>query len=968
MPQNESKELTEALRSGNVPEARRLVREGADLYSRPLALVHAALLSGKQETLVFLKSVGIDIATLEYWDYHYLLSAAQSGNIELFELIRRLNERLFPGVTLPPGVLIPGISSKSLAMVKHLFSLGLDAHARGAGYNFSIYEAACRGDLEMVRFLIDHRAAPGTGIVFRMTELDPQDNLSPDADSTDAIPLLLETGIINEDQFTTLFHFSIHWGQLNLAKYYVEHGHLDICKKTPFLGATPLHLAILALKNVNSIELIKYFVEQGADILALDDNLETPVQLAIASGNFELVHYFLQKGVDIVSLAESGNQYVVKDFIEPSFEDASPSAEDLDEMDNDLEDMEFDSEDEYFQQTSIQSFLSSLPPSTPNSLNMEELAFNLNSFFDGAEILLRNPQPRTALHCAVESGNPQMVQYVLDMEMVDIDARNRDGNTPLLHCLQNGKPDNRLEIVKMLINRGADFNARNRQGMFPLNLALANEQPEVVEYLLTLPIEIDRIGPCGETMLHWAARFGNLKLAERCLIADIPVDAEDNDGDTPLFEASSKEMVLFLLKNGADPLAVNNRNQNVFFRHYPMDVLEMFYRLGCPIDAQEKTQSTPLALAAKYSDFEEVKFYVDHGANVNALNDRDETPLQFALKTFNWSVVKYLLDHGGSVFRSKRLDLPLVALAKIGWLNAIKYFLENKMYKNPSEVVRAFHTAAKYGQKQVIEFMLGFGVDVNALNPKGETALHAAFNGLFSGGVIETLLQNGAAVNARNRYGETLLFRAVQKRKLWAVKMLIRFGADVNAKLDMSIYKERPDWGIAQFDMDNPQEILDELKDIMRQSLKDQSRSAVEGKKLFYRGKELTPLLAAFVGRTPSLNIVKALMEGGANPNGTDEFGSTALHFATFNNGLDFVRYLLDRGAQESINRQNCVGDTPLIWAAQQGALESVMYLVEQGADISIRNSSRKTALEAAEETKNRQVAVYLRRLEGKQN
>ena len=853
-------------------------------------------------------------------------------------------------------------------MVKHLFSLGLDSHARGAGYNFTIYEAACRGDLDMVRFLIDHRAAPGTGIVFRLTGLDASSSLGPEADSTAVIPILLEEGIITEEHYLTLCHFSIQWGQLNLVKYYVERGRLDVRKKSPFLGASSLHLAILALENTDSLEMIKYFVELGCEILALDDNLETPVHLAVASGNFELVHYFIKQGVDVVSLAESGNQYVTGNFIEPEFEDPeSPDGafnvfgggDDEDDEDDDLE----DEEGRYME--SIEKFRSNLPPSNPNSLNMEELVFNLNAFFDGGEILIAHPHPRTLLHCAAISGNPEMVQYILDMEMIDVNARNEKGDTPLIACLQNGKSENRLSIVQLLVQNGADFNARNSRGMSPLTLALSNDEPDVIDYLLSLDPALDKIGSNGETMLHWAARMGNINLAQRCVSEGISVNAKDSDGDPPLFEAATPEMVYFLLRQGADPMATNRRKQNVFFRNYPIDVLQMFWKKGCPIDATEKSGSTPLALAAKYADLEEVKFYIERGANVNSHNDQKETPLYFALKTFNWPVVKTLLDHGAVIIRGKKRDLPLVALARIGWLNAIKYFLDNKIYKNESEVVRAFHVAAKYGQKQIIEYMSQSGVDVNALNPKGETPIHSAFSGLFNGGVIETLLQRGAAVNARNRYGETLLHRAVSKRKLWAVRQLIRYGADVNAKRDLSLYQEKAESETIHFDTSNPLSLFEDLRTMITNHVEDSMRNSEDDENC-PRGKALTPLLAALVGHSPSLNIVKALVEGGANPNGTDEFGSTPIHFAMFSEGFDFVRYLLDRGAKESINHQNQWGDTPLMWAARQESLEIVMYLVKHGADVTIRNAEGKTALEIAEECKNRPIAVYLRTLNRK--
>ncbi|MDZ7693969.1 MAG: ankyrin repeat domain-containing protein [Balneolaceae bacterium] len=59
--------------------------------------------------------------------------------------------------------------------------------------------------------------------------------------------------------------------------------------------------------------------------------------------------------------------------------------------------------------------------------------------------------------------------------------------------------------------------------------------------------------------------------------------------------------------------------------------------------------------------------------------------------------------------------------------------------------------------------------------------------------------------------------------------------------------------------------------------------------------------------------------------------GPTALMFASYNGHLDVIRYLVDNGAQ--LDRKNKEGRTALMFAASGPFPDVVQYLLEQGAD-----------------------------------
>lgn len=79
------------------------------------------------------------------------------------------------------------------------------------------------------------------------------------------------------------------------------------------------------------------------------------------------------------------------------------------------------------------------------------------------------------------------------------------------------------------------------------------------------------------------------------------------------------------------------------------------------------------------------------------------------------------------------------------------------------------------------------------------------------------------------------------------------------------------------------------------------------------------------------VEIVKMLIEAGANVNKPTSTGSTPLRGAAFNGHCDIMNVLIDNGAD--LNFANVVGQSPLLISVMRGHLKATELLLDKGAD-----------------------------------
>jgi ankyrin repeat protein len=133
-----------------------------------------------------------------------------------------------------------------------------------------------------------------------------------------------------------------------------------------------------------------------------------------------------------------------------------------------------------------------------------------------------------------------------------------DGNTPLLLASLSGQKD----LVKALIDEGADINEKNKYGQTPLIYASRGSHIEIIKLLLSQGADVNKKYNQSSTPLTEAMAKGNKEIIELLMEKGADVNLEDQSGNTPLILAvifQHKEIVELLISKGAD---VNAKNKN----------------------------------------------------------------------------------------------------------------------------------------------------------------------------------------------------------------------------------------------------------------------------------------------------------------------------------------------------------------------------------------------------------------------
>ncbi|XP_018569762.1 uncharacterized protein LOC108909819 [Anoplophora glabripennis] len=500
------------------------------------------------------------------------------------------------------------------------------------------------------------------------------------------------------------------------------------------------------------------------------------------------------------------------------------------------------------------------------------------------------------------------------------------------------------EMVKFLVELGANVNFRDSDNKTPLYVAAKYRRWDTVRYLAEHGADVNVSNSDDITALHLAAEYGNLDTV-LCLVEHgADVNVKDNNGNTALYLAVDSEInqddalhldvecdrlnvVRYLLEHG---VVVNIRNNNANTALHQAakcrvwDTVKHLVERGAKINVKDNDGYTALHLAAEYGRLDTVTYLATQGTHLNTATNKGSTPLHLAASCGRLDTVRYLAEHGTDV-NAKDNDgkTSLHLAAEHGNLDVVEYLAAQRANLNveDSDVSTILQLAAKYREGDTVKCLVERGADINARSNDGSTALHL-ISGYDRLSTVTYLVEHGADVNVKDNDGNTPIHLAAKCGRLDTVKYLITRGSHLNActnknSTPLHLGTKYGRWDTVRYLVEHGTGV----------NVKDN-----DGKTSLH--------LAAEYGR---LDIVKYLIAQGAHLNDGTNDGKTVLHLAAKHQKWDAVKCLVEHGV--NINVKDYDGNTILHLAADCDKLDVVKYVVEHGANINVRANDGSAAL-----------------------
>lgn len=351
-------------------------------------------------------------------------------------------------------------------------------------------------------------------------------------------------------------------------------------------------------------------------------------------------------------------------------------------------------------------------------------------------------------------GHAEIVRILLEAG-ADANLADEDGVTPLTVAAQNGH----FEVVKILLKAGADVNLASKHGVSPLLLAAQNGHTDIVKILLEAHAHVDSIFKTyGSTPLLQAIRFGHTAILKMLLQRGADIYHSDKNGMIPLdiarqYNRSEIEQILLDHMHKVDAeMSTEDRKYKLLIRAAKkgkIDTLESLLTSVDDINKEYEDGNHLLMYSVKNSHADAVGFLLTHCADKNKEDKRGKTPLYHAAKKGDTKIVEMLIAYGADTNKA------------------------DKKGRTPLQ------RAMKKGNNKVVELLLAHGADVNTSTNTGCTALlFAAQNGCDE--IVEMLLAHGADVNKAHVSGCTPLRQAAQNGHIGIVRKLLEYGADAS--------------------------------------------------------------------------------------------------------------------------------------------------------------------------------------------
>lgn len=310
-----------------------------------------------------------------------------------------------------------------------------------------------------------------------------------------------------------------------------------------------------------------------------------------------------------------------------------------------------------------------------------------------------------AYACLTEDEN--LINLFLEYKP-NVNTQDNLGNTPAHKAIKN------MQVLKILLDNGANPYVQNEFGL-PL-LHMAKNNLETADFLLKRKINPNSINEDGQSLLHTAASEGRIELIKKLISYNAEVNFKDNENNTPLFFAKNPFVIQELVDNGSKVNITNKKGETplgLFFKRKNKDNIEALLKNGANSNEKYKNEKPFLY----YCDQPELaELFLGHGANPN-----DDFYLHYALMMKKDDLFDLFLKYGAD--SNKKADNGRTPLFYCTSTEQIKKLLDAKSEINVKDDNEntPLHNFMLIGRKDLADFLVEQGADINLKNRNGET-------------------------------------------------------------------------------------------------------------------------------------------------------------------------------------------------------------------------------------------------------
>lgn len=380
---------------------------------------------------------------------------------------------------------------------------------------------------------------------------------------------------------TTLLHAAASKGDIREVRQALNISHVNVDALDED-GRTALHLCSAAV----NARIARYLCENGASVNIEDLLGATPLHFAAAEGNIETVQCLLSYGA--VDTVKDDEGYYAQDY-------ANRRSDNLMVWMFRLGATDYELRDPTTHRTALIHFTT--------QRDVEVVGHLISA---GADVEARDGDGLTALMHASQAGDPKLVELLCSVTGLALDARSKSGRTALMIAASDGY----VEVLTLLVAHKPDFNIYDvdvkDRGVTALMLVLAlfSEHFDAADVLLKAGASPETTDGAGDRPLQRLVKAGKADAITWLIKANVLIDAQAKNGWTPLHESSS---------HGRTP------------------AIEVLLNHGAITEFREDWDGqTPMALAACGGHLEVARLLADAGANVNHINQSSRTPLDEA--------------------------------------------------------------------------------------------------------------------------------------------------------------------------------------------------------------------------------------------------------------------------------------------------------------------------------------------------